>query len=585
MKGEHSVETHQGHLRYTPFPGVELHDRAWPARTQTRAPRWLSTDLRDGNQALAVPMSPSRKLAMFDLLVAMGYKEIEVGFPVASRDDHDFVRMLIERDRIPDDVRISVLVQARDDQIRRSVAALRGARNVGLHVFNATCPVFRTTVFGMTRDECRSMAVEGARLTAKYAEQDLAGSDVVYQYSPELFNETELDFSLEVCEAVLDVWQPEAGREVILNFPATVERTTPNVFADQIEWLDRNLSRREHICLSIHPHNDRGTGVAATELAVLAGADRVEGCLFGGGERAGNVCLVTLGLNLYSQGIDPRIDFSDIDHVRRTVEECTGVDVHKRHPYAGELVFTAFSGSHQDAINKGFAASRRDAEASGRGVGELSWTVPYLPIDPGDLGRSYDEIVRITSQSGKGGVAYVMSTWHGMRLPRELQIDFARVVQRVADAEGAELSPDRIRRCFDREYLTAHGTSTPFETPAEPIEVTMFLDGVDAEQGGRHEEAVRILAATLAPWGMDCREVHVIGPSGAGPAGDSEIKAYASCRIGGREYWGAGLDRDPHTAAFSAVRAAVERGRSRTPATAALVRRLQIVVGRDDTAA
>ena len=555
------------HRRYRPFVTFDLPDRAWPGRRQEDAPRWLSTDLRDGNQALAVPMDPRRKLAMFELLVERGYNEIEVGFPAASRDEYDFVRMLIEQDRIPDDVRISVLVPAREELIRRSVESLRGAEAATIHLYNATCPTFRSVVFGMDRDECKALAVDGTRAVMKYAEQELADCEVGFQYSPELFNETEPDFALEVCEAVMDVYQPEAGREIVLNFPATVERTTPNVFADQIEWLDRNLSHREHVCLSIHPHNDRGTGVASAELAVLAGAQRVEGCLFGGGERAGNVCLVTLGLNLYSQGIDPGIDFSDIDRMRSTVEECTGMRVHERHPYAGDLVYTAFSGSHQDAINKGFDAARREAQRTGTDMSEMAWEVPYLPIDPEDLGRGYEEVVRITSQSGKGGIAYIMTNWHGLRLPRGLQVDFARVVQEAADREPGELTPERIRRCFDREYLATADEGTPFTIAKEPLIVELYLDGIEDGEGGRHTEALRTLTTTLQPWGIEVRDVHRTAAAGDGAPGD-EIKAYAACEFEGNTVWGAGVGSDLHTAAFSAVRAAAARAGALVPPTA-----------------
>src|SRR6202167_1441943 len=364
--------------RYPPFKPVDHPDRTWPNKTIERAPRWLSTDLRDGNEALTDPMSPTRKRAMFDLVVKMGYKEIEVGFPSASQTDFDFVRELIEADRIPADVRISVLTQAREDLIERSVQSLVGAQQATVHLYNATAPTFRKVVFRIDRDECKQLAVVGTEHVMKCAEQYLAGTDFGYEYSPEIFMDTELDFALETCEAVMDVWQPEPGREIILNLPCTVERSTPNVYADQIEWMSRHLSRRESVCVSVHTHNDRGTAVADAELAVLAGADRIEGCLFGNGERTGNVCLVTLGLNLFSQGIDPMIDFSNIDEIRRTVEYCTQLPAPPRHPYAGDLVYTAFSGSHQDAIKKGFEALEADAAQAGIPFGEYPWAVPYL---------------------------------------------------------------------------------------------------------------------------------------------------------------------------------------------------------------
>ena len=422
--------------RYRPFPPIDLPDRTWPDATITRAPRWLSTDLRDGNQALIDPMSPARKLTMFDLLVRMGYKEIEIGFPAASQTDFDFVRQLVEGGRVPDDVRVSVLTQAREDLIERTVQSLVGLPQATVHLYNATAPLFRRVVFGVDKDECRSIAVRGTEMVLKYAEELLGDCDFGYEYSPEVFTATELDFALDVCEAVSDVWQPEPDREIVLNLPATVEVATPNVYADQIEWFGRNLTRRAHSAISLHPHNDRGAAVAATELALMAGADRVEGCLFGHGERTGNVCLVTLGMNLFSQGIDPQIDFSDIDEVRRTVEYCTQLPVHPRHPYAGDLVYTAFSGSHQDAIKKGLEDLERRAAEAGVPVAEMTWEAPYLPIDPHDVGRSYEAVIRVNSQSGKGGVAYIMKSDHKLDLPRRLQIEFSRVVQEHTDAQG-----------------------------------------------------------------------------------------------------------------------------------------------------
>src|SRR5229473_190318 len=422
--------------RYAPFKPVELPDRTWPAKAITKAPRWLSTDLRDGNQALIDPMSPARKHKMFELLVRMGYKEIEVGFPSASQADFDFVRELIEGDRIPDGVRISVLTQAREDLIERSVQSLRGAQMATVHMYNATAPIFRRVVFRIDREECKALATDGARSVVKYAEQYLDGCDFGFEYSPEIFMDTELDFAAEVCEAVMDVWQPGPDREIILNLPCTVERSTPNVYADQIEWMSRNLPDRDYVCLSVHTHNDRGTAVADAELAVLAGADRIEGCLFGNGERTGNVCLVTLGLNLFSQGVDPMIDFSDIDEIRRTVEYCNQLPVHPRHPYAGDLVYTAFSGSHQDAIKKGFEALEAKAASKGVPIAEHPWEVPYLPVDPRDVGRTYEAVIRVNSQSGKGGVAYVIKAEHQLDLPRALQVEFSRIVQEVADRTG-----------------------------------------------------------------------------------------------------------------------------------------------------
>ncbi len=443
------------HQRYHAFPPIDLPDRTWPGRTVDATPRWLSTDLRDGNQALIDPMSPARKMTMFELLVRMGYKEIEVGFPSASQTDFDFVRQLVEGDKIPDDVTISVLTQAREDLIERTVQSLVGTARANVHLYNATAPLFRRVVFGVEKDECRSIAVRGTEIVMKYAEELLGETDFGYQYSPEIFTGTELEFAVDVCEAVSDVWQPGPGREIILNLPATVEMSTPNVYADQIEWFSRQLTRREHSAISLHPHNDRGTAVAATELAMMAGADRVEGCLFGHGERTGNVCLVTLGMNLFSQGIDPQIDFSDIDEIRRTVEYCTQLPVHPRHPYAGDLVYTAFSGSHQDAIKKGLEALDKAAAEAGKPVGEMPWEAPYLPIDPKDVGRSYEAVIRVNSQSGKGGVAYILKADHKLELPRRLQIEFSRVVQQHTDDSGTEMSPDDIWRRSGRSTSTA----------------------------------------------------------------------------------------------------------------------------------
>ncbi|MBG0829054.1 2-isopropylmalate synthase [Planomonospora sp. ID67723] len=541
--------------RYATFPPVALDDRAWPSATIATAPRWLSTDLRDGNQALATPMSPERKLVMYDLLVSMGYKEIEVGFPAASRDDYGFVRMLVEQDRIPDDVRISVLVQARDELIERTVESLRGAPRATVHLYNATSPLFRRTVFGMNRDECRNLAVHGTQMIVKHAERVLDGCDFGFQYSPEHFSDTELDFSLEVCEAVMDVWQPGRDRPIILNFPTTVERSTPNVFADQIEWLNRNLSRREHVCLSVHPHNDRGTGVATAELALLAGAERIEGCLFGNGERAGNVCLVTLGLNLFTQGIDPRVDFSDIDRVRRTVEHCNGIPVHPRHPYGGDLVYTSFSGSHQDAIKKGF--EDLDRRAARTGAAPPPWQVPYLPLDPQDVGRTYEAIVRVNSQSGKGGPAYLLSTLYGLNLPRALQVEFAHVVQALAEAEGGEITPDQIMEAFRREYILAPGPQL-VEVPGTVTVLHVDGGGFGADPDGAEE--VRAARSALARQGLPVRAVHHLGPAGRDREG---VAVYAQCTVDGETFWGAAVEPDVVSAALSAADSAVTRARLR----------------------
>jgi 2-isopropylmalate synthase len=543
--------------RYRPPAPVPMAERTWPGRTIEAAPRWLSTDLRDGNQSLAQPMSPERKLRMFRLLTAMGYREIEVGFPAASQDDHDFLRLLIERDLVPDDVTISVLVQARDDLIRRTVQSLAGARRATVHLYNATSPLFRRVVFGMDREQCKDLAVRGTERMLAWAGRTLGGCDLGFQYSQELFNDTELDFSLEVCEAVMDVWQPGPGRPIILNFPTTVERTTPNVFADRIEWMNDRLSRREHVCLSVHPHNDRGTGVATAEMALLAGAERVEGCLFGNGERAGNVDLVTLGLNMFSQGVDPGIDFSDLNGVRRVAEECTGLPVHPRHPYGGDLVYTAFSGSHQDAIKKGLDEQKRLAAENGLPAAEMLWDIPYLPVDPKDVGRTFETVVRINSQSGKGGVAYVISSSLGLNLPRGLQAEFAARVQGLADAEGGEIDPARISTLFVREYVTRSLVAVPVSPPAPvPVPAVLHVDGAAFEVGAARADRVERISTNLLRWGIDVRAVHRTGTALAGCAG---LAVYAELRAGEQVHWGAGVDEDLEVAVAAAVRSAIAR--------------------------
>lgn len=439
--------------RYKPFHEqikVDLPDRTWPSKRIEVAPRWCAVDLRDGNQALAEPMDPARKRRFFELMVAMGYTEIEVGYPSASATDFDFVRLIAETDLAPDDVTIVVFTAARRDLIERTVASIAGIRNdVVIHVYTATAPTWRDVVLRRGRDELRELILDACRDVL-----DLAGDlpNARFEFSPEVFNLTEPDYALEVCDAVTTAWDASADRPVILNLPATVEIATPNVYADQIEYMHRNLARREHVILSVHPHNDRGTGVACAELAVLAGAQRVEGCLFGNGERTGNVDLATLALNLHAQGVDPMIDFSDIDEIRRTVEACNRIEVHARHPYAGDLVHTAFSGTHQDAIRKGFAEHRARAERLGRDERELDWRVPYLPVDPADLGRTYEAVIRVNSQSGKGGIGYLLESETGIVLPRELEIDFARRVQEHADATGAEVDAGRLRALFEEAY-------------------------------------------------------------------------------------------------------------------------------------
>ena len=555
------------HQRYRAFPPIDLPDRTWPSRTITEAPRWLSTDLRDGNQALIDPMTPARKMKMFELLVRMGYKEIEVGFPSASETDFSFVRQLVESDRIPDDVTISVLTQAREDLIERSVQSLVGVPRANIHLYNALAPLFRRVVFHAGKDEIKDIAVRGTELVMKHSESYLGQTVIGYEYSPEIFTSTELPFSLEVCEAVSEVWQPEDGREIILNLPATVESATPNVYADQIEWFSRQLTRREHTAISLHPHNDRGTAVGATELAMMAGADRVEGCLFGHGERTGNVCLVTLGMNLFSQGIDPMIDFSDIDEIRRTVEYCTQLPVHPRHPYAGDLVYTAFSGSHQDAIKKGLEDLDRQARERGVPVQQLPWEAPYLPIDPKDVGRTYEAVIRVNSQSGKGGVAYILKAEHKLDLPRRAQIEFSRVVQERTDAEGGEMAADVIWSVFSAEYLdrdtplrldSVHTSSAAGEK--DQLSTNVYVDGeLQSLTGeGNGPIAAFVNAINGLPHGYDVRvlDYHEHALSAGG---DAIAAAYVECAVGDQVLWGVGLDANIVTASLKAVTSAVNR--------------------------
>jgi 2-isopropylmalate synthase len=555
--------------RYKAFPPIDLPDRTWPTKTITEAPRWLSTDLRDGNQALIDPMTPARKHKMFELLVRMGYKEIEVGFPAASQTDFDFVRQLIERGLVPDDVTISVLTQAREDLIERSVQSLVGVPKATVHLYNALAPLFRRVVFHASKDEVKAIATRGTELVMKYAENWLDKTVIGFEYSPEIFTGTELPFSVEVCEAVTDVWQPDDGREIILNLPATVEMATPNVYADQIEWFTRQLTRREHTCISLHPHNDRGSAIGATELAVMAGADRVEGCLFGHGERTGNVDLVTLGMNLFSQGVDPKIDFSDIDEIRRTVEYCTNLPVHPRHPYAGDLVYTAFSGSHQDAIKKGLEDLDHQAKELGTTVSAMPWQAPYLPIDPHDVGRTYEAVIRVNSQSGKGGVAYIMKAEHNLDLPRRLQIEFSRVVQAHTDIGGGEVTPARLWEIFQREYL---GTTSPLELvrvdstsgggPTDSVRVSVINEGtpvtISGEGNGPVSAFVDALVSIEHPVRVLDYHEHALSAGG-----DALAAAYVECEVGEGErsdvLWGVGMDPNIVTASLKAVVSAVNR--------------------------
>jgi 2-isopropylmalate synthase len=557
--------------RYHPFPVVDLPDRQWPSRTITAAPRWLSTDLRDGNQALIDPMNAARKHAMFDLLVRMGYKEIEVGFPAASQTDFDFIRRLIVGGSVPDDVRISVLTQAREELIERTVASLAGARQATVHLYNAAAPMFRRVVFGWDGDgraECKAVAVEGTRAVMKFAETYLPGTDFGYEYSPEIFMDTELDFSLEICEAVMDVWQPGPDREIVLNLPCTVERSTPNVYADQIEWMSRHFSRREHIALSVHTHNDRGTATADAELAVLAGAQRIEGCLFGNGERSGNVDLVTLGLNLYSQGIDPMIDFSDIDEIRRTAEYCNRIGVHERHPYAGDLVYTSFSGSHQDAIKKGFDDLERAAAIAGKTVSEMPWAMPYLPIDPKDVGRSYEAVIRVNSQSGKGGVAYIMKADHKLDLPRRLQIEFSHVIQRHTDGEGGEVDAAQMWQIFAAEYLDAGAFevaefASEGKDGTERITATVRAFGTEHALNGLGNGPIAAFCAALSAIDTDLGglSVRVLDyAEHALTAGrDAEAAAYLEIQVGDRVLWGVGISESIVQASLRGVISALNR--------------------------
>ncbi len=564
--------------RYTAFPPVDLPDRQWPSRTITKAPRWLSTDLRDGNQALIDPMNAARKHAMFDLLVRMGYKEIEVGFPAASQTEFDFIRDLISSGKIPDDVRISVLTQAREELIERTVQSLVGAKSATVHMYNAAAPVFRSVVFGFSGDgraECKAIAVDGTHAIMKYAEQYLPNTDFGYEYSPEIFMDTELDFSLEICEAVMDVWQPGPDREIVLNLPCTVERSTPNVYADQIEWMSRGLSRRDHVALSVHTHNDRGTAVADAELAVLAGAQRVEGCLFGNGERTGNVDLVTLGLNLFSQGIDPQIDFSDIDEIRRTVEYCNRIGVHERHPYAGDLVYTSFSGSHQDAIKKAFDALDRDAAAAGKPASEMPWHMPYLPIDPKDVGRSYEAVIRVNSQSGKGGVAYIMKTEHHLDLPRRLQIEFSHVIQRHTDGEGGEVSAPQMWQIFSDEYLSdGEFALTKFASTSdegiERITTTVRAFGKEFELSGVGNGPIAAFCSALSTvdTGLGGVSVRVLdyAEHALTSGRDAEAAAYLEIEVGDRVFWGVGISESIVQASLLGVISALNRAaRTRVP--------------------
>jgi 2-isopropylmalate synthase len=552
--------------KYRPFPQVPLPDRQWPSRTITHPPRWLSTDLRDGNQAIVDPMDGVKKNRFFDLLVEIGVKEIEVGFPSAGQTEFDFIQGLVRSGKIPEDVIVQVLTQSREDLIRTSFESLNGARAAIVHLYNAVSPAWREIVFRMTPDEVREVAVKGAKVM-----RDEAGkrpdTDWHFQYSPETFSTAELDFSISVCEAVMDVLQPTPERPIILNLPATVEAATPNIYADQIEYFCRNLPNRKSAVISLHTHNDRGTGVAAAELGLMAGADRIEGCLFGNGERTGNCCLVTVALNMYTQGIDPGLDFSDIDRVIETVEYCNQLPVHERHPYGGELVFTAFSGSHQDAIKKGFAAQEQRND-------EL-WRVPYLPIDPADLGRNYEAVIRVNSQSGKGGFAWVLEQDQGLKLPKKLQADFSKHVQRIADELGRELNAADIWQVFREAYFVKvekrRFRLVDFEETRAGdgdriFTGTIEVDGQEQSVSGRGKGLISSVLATLKDaFGLEL-EVVDYSEHALGTGTDARAAAYLECALpDGRTVWGVGIDQDVATASVRAILSAAN-GASRSAA-------------------
>ncbi|PPK65861.1 2-isopropylmalate synthase [Actinokineospora auranticolor] len=554
--------------RYRPFhelvEPIELADRTWPSKRITKAPLWCAVDLRDGNQALIDPMSPARKRRMFDLLVRMGYKEIEVGFPAASQTDFDFVREIITEGAVPEDVRIQVLTQARAELIERTFESLEGAHSAVVHLYNSTSILQRRVVFRQDRAGIKKIATDGAETVLAFAEK-YGETDFRFEYSPESYTGTELSYAVEVCDAVAQVWQPTPERPMIVNLPATVEMATPNVYADSIEWMHRNLPNRESLILSLHPHNDRGTGVAAAELGYLAGADRIEGCLFGNGERTGNVDLVTLGMNLFSQGIDPQVDFSDIDEIRRTVEYCNQLPVAERHPWGGDLVFTAFSGSHQDAINKGLDALDAQAEAAGVPVGEHPWEVPYLPIDPKDVGRSYEAVIRVNSQSGKGGVAYIMKTEHQLKLPRRLQIEFSQVVQAVTDSEGGEVSPKEMWDVFATEYLDRvsplrlrRNKVSADGDGRDEISATVEVEGEEHDVTGTGNGPIAAFVDALATVGFDVRVLDY-SEHALTSGDDARAAAYVECAVGGKVLWGVAVDSSIVTASLRAVVSAVNR--------------------------
>jgi 2-isopropylmalate synthase len=561
--------------RYKPFHEqikVDLPDRTWPTKRITKAPRWCAVDLRDGNQALIDPMSPERKLKMFQLLVRMGYKEIEVGFPSASQTDFDFVRVLIEDNHIPEDVTIQVLTQARDHLIERTYESLVGAKSVIVHFYNSTSVLQRKVVFNQDKEGIKKIALDAAK-KCKSLEHLLPGTKIYYEYSPESYTGTELEYAVEVCNAVIEEIGPTPERQMVINLPATVEMITPNVYADSIEWMSRHLDRRDSILLSLHPHNDRGTAIAAAEQGYMAGADRIEGCLFGNGERTGNVDLVTLGLNLFSQGIDPEIDFSDIDEIKRTVEYCNQLPVPERSPYGGDLVYTAFSGSHQDAIKKGFEAMQKTADAQGKSLGDLEWAVPYLPIDPLDVGRSYEAVIRVNSQSGKGGVAYLLKSDHSLDLPRKLQIEFSRVVQGLTDSEGGEVSSEKLWEIFQDEYLPAPSSKpelkwgrfelkrmrTESEMDGEVKLDIVLRDGAnEIEASGTGNGPISAFLSILKAQGVDTRLLDYVEHT-MSAGGDAQAASYIELDVAGKTLWGVGIDSDIATSSLKAVISGVNR--------------------------
>ncbi|HUW88301.1 MAG TPA: 2-isopropylmalate synthase [Candidatus Paceibacterota bacterium] len=556
------------YMRYSSFVPIDLPDRTWPTKQMTKAPQWCSVDLRDGNQALIDPMDTARKLAMFKLLVSMGYKEIEVGFPSASQTDFDFVRKIIEEDLIPDDVVIQVLTQAREQLIERTYESLKGAKRAIVHLYNSTSTLQRRVVFGQDKEGIKRIATDAAEFCLSMMDT-VPGTEISFEYSPESYTGTELEYALEVCDAVNDIWRPTPSWKTILNLPATVEMATPNVYADSIEWMHRNLAYRDSVVLSLHPHNDRGTGVAAAELGYLAGADRIEGTLFGNGERTGNVCLVTLGINLFSHGIDPMIDFSNIDEIRRTVEYSNQLRVPERHPYGGDLVFTAFSGSHQDAIKKGLDHLEKDAADAGVPMNDFTWEVPYLPIDPKDIGRSYEAVIRVNSQSGKGGVAYIMKNEHHLDLPRRLQIEFSKVVQAKTDNEGGEILPTQMWQIFEDEYLPTDSapwgrfrlkglSQTSVLDEDVQLSVSILDRGEMHEIKGQGNGPIAAFCAILQEYGVDVRVLDYYEHA-LSAGGDASAAAYLECAIDGNVFWGVGIDPNTTTASLKAVVSAINR--------------------------